>query len=250
MMVQSIENDFLFTIDRKTRERVPKLTLNLDDNEIFRNSIIEPKQSRTAQSAIRRSHLLIQSAFEEIKSFIINLETTFGEAYVKDVLSDWVEYLQNKANVAMLLVSDAENAFQMFETLNDRGLKTSQADLIKNHLFKIADNRLAEAQKIWSSMKGAVETVSDDEDSGTMDFLRSACCVISGATTKKDVMRRIKERTSSKSDAIRIMTLFEEMSKDYAAILNPDHQKWNEYDNELRKGIHAINTLGITQIRP
>lgn len=250
MMVQSMENDFLFTIDRKAKERIPKLTLNLDDNEIFRSTIIEPKHSRGSQSAIRRSHLLIGAAFEEIKSFIENLEKTFGVSYVKDTLNDWADYLQNKANVVMLVVSDAENAFQMFETLNDRGLKTSQADLVKNHLFKVSETRLPEAQKLWSSMKGAVETVSDDEDSGTMDFLRSACCVISGATTKKEVMKKVKEKTTSKSEAIKIMTLFEEMSKDYAAILNPDHQKWNDYDHSLRKYIQAINILGVTQIRP
>jgi len=47
-----------------------------------------------------------------------------------------------------------------------------------------------------------------------------------------------------------MMGLFEELSQEYAAILNPDHPKWNEYGIEARKSIQVINLLGITQIQP
>jgi uncharacterized protein with ParB-like and HNH nuclease domain len=248
LLVQSIENDFLFTIDRKERERISKLTLNLDDNEFFKNTVLEPKKSD--QKQIRRSHKLIAQAFLSIKDFISNIEITYGENNTKEVLNEWIEYLSTQANVVKLVVSDAENAFMMFETLNDRGLKTSQVDLVKNHIFRMSDNRLEEAQRLWSSMRGAVETVADDKEDITMDFLRGACCIISGLTTKKEVMKKVQEKTQSRSEAINMMTLFEELSKDYAAMLNPDHQKWNEYDANVRKSIHAINSFGITQIRP
>ena len=250
LMVQSIENDFLFTIDRRERERIPKLTLNLDDNEFFKNFILEPKHNKVQQQMVRRSHKLINQAFLSITDFIANLDKQHGDNSTKEVLNDWMDYLSQKANVVKLVVSDAENAFMMFETLNDRGLKTSQVDLVKNHIFKISDSRLSEAQKLWSSMRGAVETVSDDDDDVTMDFLRAACCIISGQTTKKEVMRKVQEKTQSKSESIRIMTLFEELSKDYSAILNPDNQKWNEYDIEVRKSIQTINSFNITQIHP
>ena len=35
VLVESIDNDFLTGIDRTKRKRVPKLKLNLDDNELF-----------------------------------------------------------------------------------------------------------------------------------------------------------------------------------------------------------------------
>lgn len=247
MIVQSIENDFLFTIDRKERERISRLTLNLDDNEYFKNTVLDP--AKKTQQQVRRSHKLITQAYLTIKEFIQSQEKTLGEQNAKDYLNEWIDYLSTQANVVKLVVTDAENAFLMFETLNDRGLKTSQVDLVKNHIFRVSDNRLQEAQKLWSSMRGAVETISDDDDI-TMDFLRGACCIISGQTTNKEVMKRVQERTQSKSEAIRVMTLFEELSKEYAAILNPDHQKWNIYDSDVRKSIQAINLLGVTQVIP
>ena len=165
-------------------------------------------------------------------------------------MNNWLDFLLINARIVKLVVKDAESAFIMFETLNDRGLKTSQADLVKNHLFGKSDVRLPEAQKLWSSMKGAIETVANDDDDITMEFLRLACCVITGATREKDVMKKVQDISQSKNECIRTLTLFEELSKDFAAIINPDHQKWNGYDLSVRKSIQTINLLGVTQIRP
>ena len=250
MMVQSIENDFLFTIDRKQRERVARLTLNLDDNNYFINKIVLPKRERQAQVIVRRSHRLIENAQTEIRNHLELIEKQSGEQYTKDHLNEWVDYLAKNAKVVKLVVMDDANAFIMFETLNDRGLKVSQADLVKNYLFKISDNRLGEAQKLWSSMKAAVESIADDDEDVIMDFLRAACCILYGATTKKEVMNRIKSNTQSKTESIQILTTLEELSKFYAAVHNPEHQKWNDYDTEVRKSIEAINLFGVTQVRP
>jgi hypothetical protein len=43
-------------------------------------------------------------------------------------LNLWVKFFEQSA----LVVLDDLNAFVMFETLNDRGLKTSQADLLSS----------------------------------------------------------------------------------------------------------------------
>lgn len=249
MMVNSIENDFLFTIDRASRERVPKLTLNLDDNEYFKNLILHPSHDRVHQEQQRRSHKLINEAFDYIENYIKNFENQ-GEEYAKSHLNDWIDYLEKKANVVMLTVSNADNAFKMFETLNDRGLKTSQVDLVKNHIFNKSEDRLSEAQRLWSAMRGTVESVSDDNDDVMIEYLRSVCCLMAGTVTKKEIMSVIRDRTPNKTESIRITTQFEELSKEYAAIQNPDHQKWNEYDTEIRRAIQTINLFGVTQIRP
>ena len=47
----------------------------------------------------------------------------------------------------------------MFETLNDRGLKTSQFDLVKKLPFGEAGERLPEAQQKWAKMVGVLESL-------------------------------------------------------------------------------------------
>jgi hypothetical protein len=249
IVVQGIEQDYLFTIDIKARARLPRLTLNLDDNEFFLNAILTPKEERQSMHPTRRSHKLISDAANEVREYFMGLEKQFGSSGLSDYLQEWIVYLKNNANIVKLTVLDAANAFVMFETLNDRGLKTSQADLVKNYLFGLAQDRLDEAQRHWSSMRGAVETVGNDDDL-TMEFLKLSCCIMTGLTREREVMAKVETLARSKNDAIKLLVFFDELSRDYAAILNPDHQKWNEYDNVVRKSIQTINILGVTQIRP
>ncbi len=244
---KSIETDYLFSYERKQGDFTSKLTLNVDDNEYFKKKVLHHHSHVTA-TGTRRSHKLIAQAYTTIKEYISGI-VSMQQSRAGEVLNDWIDYLENKANIVVLKVSNAENAFMMFETLNDRGLKTSQVDLVKNHIFHKSGDRLPEAQRMWSSMKSVIETVSDDDDI-TMDFLRCVCCIISGQTTKKEIMKKIQERTQSKTDALRILSTFEELSQEYAAILNPDHPKWNDYGLGARKAIQVINSLGVTQIRP
>ena len=245
---KDIEANYLFTFDRRAQDTVPKLSLNVDDNEFFKNTILLPYKQRQNNS-VRKSNKLIAQASATIKQYFENIEHTYRTENAKTILNDWILYLEEKAKVVLLISSNAENAFMLFETLNDRGLKTSQVDLVKNRLFQLSGDRLTEAQKLWSSMKSAIESVSDD-DEVTLDFLRAVCCIMYGHTTKKDIMTRIRENTLNKTEAIRMLTLFEELSKDFAAIINPEHPKWNGYSHDVRKSIEVINLFKATQIRP
>jgi uncharacterized protein with ParB-like and HNH nuclease domain len=249
MVVQGIENDYLFNIDIDAGERLPRLTLNLDDNEYFRNAVICAPKDRVSMLPTRRSHRLISSAMNAIRDHINILEKQLGPSNIARELKDWCNYLKNDAKIVKLSVADAANAFKMFETLNDRGLKTSQADLVKNYLFEQAAERLSEAQNHWSSMRGAVESVGDDDDL-TMEFLRLSCCIMTGLTRERDVMSRVQSISRNKSEALKTLVFFDELSQDYSAILNPDNRKWNDYDVQLRKAIQTINILGVKQIRP
>src|SRR3546814_8365981 len=83
-------------------------------------------------------------------------------------ISDWSSDvcssdLELRASVILLKAPDSAHAFRMFETLNDRGQKTSQADLVKNYLFEQAGERVVEAQAKWSSMLNTLEEIDDDD---------------------------------------------------------------------------------------
>jgi hypothetical protein len=85
----------------------------------------------------------------------------------------------------MLRVPDDMNSYVMFETLNDRGLRTSQADLLKNYLFSQADERLPEAQQKWAGMVASVEALGIDDI--VMTYLRHVTISLYGHTVERDV---------------------------------------------------------------
>ena len=134
IIVESIETEFLTTIDRRARDRIPRLTLNIDDNDFFKN-MISSYGDFSSLIPTRESHDLLIAAYKTCADWVVRVAATHAASDVADRLDDWLEYIENRATAVLLTVSDGSRAFKMFETLNDRGLRTSQADLVKSYLF-------------------------------------------------------------------------------------------------------------------
>lgn len=245
IIAESIENDFLTGVDRVRRERVPRLKLNVDDNDYFRAKLINDG----APSCARSSHNLINDAFSSAQQYVRKIVGGFNEQDHGDILNKWLSFIENKALVILLRVSNEANAYKMFETLNDRGLKTTQSDLVKNYLFGRADSRLEEAKVKWSSVKGILEAFSGDEDI-TVRFLRHSLIVMQGHVKEANVYEAVQKAAKGSQTAIAILSNFESLANSYAAIHMSDHENWNGYSAATRKAIEVINLFGIKPIRP
>jgi hypothetical protein len=135
----------------------------------------------------------------------------------------------------------------MFETLNDRGLRTSQADLVKNHLFGAAGSRLEECQQRWAYMRGALEAL--DEDDVTIDFLRYAVIAMTGYRREADLYKTVKTLTKTEKQAVALATQLDDLASVYAATLNSDHANWNDYPASARRALQVLNLLDIRPMR-
>ncbi len=148
----------------------------------------------------------------------------------------------------LLTVPDHLNAFVMFETLNDRGLKASQADLLKNHILSLAGDRIAEAQQKWAHMLGILEATGDDDTAVT--YLRHLMVTMHGPTKERELFGKVKDNVNSKPTALAFADGLAESAVDYAALFDPEHAKWNAYGASTRKHIRTLLKLDIEQIRP
>ncbi|MDP2260783.1 MAG: DUF262 domain-containing HNH endonuclease family protein [Caulobacter sp.] len=244
VIAEDIENGFLTGIDRTRRERIPKLRLNLDDNEFFRARILNSE----AVGSTRASHERLAQAFTEARAHVRRIVSTVAAQDEGDVLNRWVTFIETGALAVLLRVPSDANAYKMFETLNDRGLKTSQADLVKNYLFGKADKRIHEAQQKWALMKGTLETL-DDEDV-TVTFLRHALIALRGYLRESEVYEAVQAQAKGEQQAITFLTSLESLSQNYTAIFNPEHEKWNGYADTTRRSIEVLNLLDIRPLRP
>ncbi len=249
-LVSALEKEFLFGLDIDSEEDIPKLQLNTRDHEYFLNQVLaSPKDDKRRNENPKNmpSNAKIRDAASALRRYLDASTKTLTPPSKKAVLKDWLAYLTDKANLIVLSVPDDVNAYVMFETLNDRGLRVSQADLVKNYLFGQAGNRLQEAQAKWASMIRSLEVV--DKEDTAIDYLRLLSTIINGLTRERQVFERIKAKTNSPYKAIQFLEVVDTLSVDYVAMLTPDHWKWNDYPQTIRRSVATLNLLGSTQIR-
>ena len=198
VLAESVNNEFLTGIDRTKRARVPRLRLNIDDNDLFSGIITGENNVSPVVKSSKESHQLLLGAQKLAAQHVRNIVSGYDPKDHGDTLNRWISFIENRALVVLLRVPNNADAFRMFETLNDRGVRTNQADLVKNHLFACSGERFAEVQSRWAYMQGALETVSDEDI--TIDFLRHALIVMHGHVTEAAVYERVQDIVKSEAE--------------------------------------------------
>lgn len=247
ILVESIENEFLTGIDRRNRVRIPRLRLNVSDNELFAEIIVSGSHDNSEVG--RESHQNLVKAAINAKKQVLSVVASLDPRDHGDHLNRWVSFIEHNAQTVLLRVPHDADAYKMFETLNDRGLRSSQADLIKNFVFGRSKGRLDEAQVHWAYMRGALESLEDD-DISTVTFLRHALIVQKGFLREAEVFDVVQDQVKSESIAIGFLTTLETLSYAYVSTFNPEHARWNQYSTPVRRAIEVFNLLDIKPMRP
>src|ERR1700722_8297168 len=167
---KSVEDDFLMMYDRQTKDDIPRLTLNVDDREYMKQRVLDRPAIRPEVIATRlHSHRLIDHAAriaaERVSKIMAGADKVNRKVEELDV---WIEFIHHNAVIVMLTPPNAARAFQMYKTLNDRAQRTTQADLVKNHLFEQAGESVDEAISKWSSMRTVIENMGHSGDEGPL----------------------------------------------------------------------------------
>jgi uncharacterized protein with ParB-like and HNH nuclease domain len=157
---------------------LPKIKLDTLDAEEF-NAHLE-KPSGQAQTFLNEN---LQWVFESAREWVN------GEA--AEDISRFAYKLISDAIVVRLDVSNAKDAFKLFETINNRGLKLSLTDIIKNFMLgnaaRFGDDQLEAAKKSWSTLMGHLD--GTDSDSFFRYFLISK---LQARVTKSKVIENFR----------------------------------------------------------
>ncbi|MGB6655698.1 MAG: DUF262 domain-containing HNH endonuclease family protein [Methylovirgula sp.] len=243
MIAESIVSEFLSVIDRGSRARIPRLRLNLDDNEYFRARL-----TGSPLPATKPSHALLDAAFTEAHDQVTRIVAGFDEKDHGDILNRWITFMETRALAVLLRVPNDADAYRMFETLNDRGLRTSQSDLVKNYLFGKSGDRIGEVQQRWACMRGALETI--EEEDITITFLRHGLTAIHGFVRETQVYDAVQNIAKGPQPVVTFAGQLEALANGYVAIHNAEHEKWNDYPDATRKAIEVLNLFDIKPLRP
>jgi Protein of unknown function DUF262/Protein of unknown function (DUF1524) len=245
-LAASVNTDFLVGYNRPSKQFIPKLSLNLRDNDFFRGKIT----GKIVSEPNGFSHTLIEEAFVRCIEHINNVVASYAEKDRAGVLEKWVTFIEHNAFVVLVQVTDEANAYKMFEILNARGLKASQSDLVKNHLFWKAGDRIAEAQEKWAMLRGTLESFEDYDTNITIDFLRHALIASHSFVREQQVYETVQTIAKSPQSAITFTSNIENLANIYVATFNSEHEKWNKYGDSVRRSIDVLNMFDFKPMRP
>jgi len=248
---------FLTEYDRSQKMDVPKLKLNLLDNDFFGKMLSTAPPYTDLAASAPLSHKRIKNAFVAAHEYVLKIVAPSNKKDHGDVLSKWIDFLEEDADVILFRVPTGANAYKMFETLNDRGLRTTQADLVKSYLFSKAADRYEEAQASWSMMTGALASLqgeSTDQDGEKEDltviFLRAALMCKRGHLTRGEVYEVIQGLGKGPQTVITLLKDLEQLANVYEATFSQDNAKWKSCPDAMRNAIQTINDFDIKPFRP
>jgi Protein of unknown function DUF262/Protein of unknown function (DUF1524) len=249
---QSVHNDYISKIDLDSGEPKALVNLNTEDNAFFVNTILKPyphtiDESQFLRSSNRRLLIASKEAYDYLRTNVF----AFAENVRASQLTNWVRYVKEKTNIVAVTVLDENQAFRIFETLNDRGVKASQVDILKNFFLETARERQNEAHAQWTELTGKIEANFPDNDDQMLLYLRHLWITENGHTTEKELSEKIRNKITSASLAVNFVTEANTASADYIALFEPSHPKWDSYKNSTREYLNTINKhLKLEQIRP
>ncbi len=101
-----------------------------------------------------------------------DIEQLFPQELKDRKLPFFVDWLLERVAVVEIATSDQEMALEIFETMNDRGLRLTTTDMLKSYLLAMIRDpeKIESANRLWRSRIVALANVVDKGDS---DFIRN-----------------------------------------------------------------------------
>lgn len=250
----TLHAEFLARKDRRDLTEIPHLKLMPGDNAFYERAILAKPaggsntgDSKGSQKTLPPSQARLESALKIATRYVRQLVDQTKDP--TKVLMDWVDFLEKKGKVIVVEVNDEAAAYTIFEVLNDRGLDLSVADLLKNYLFRMAEDRIAETQQSWTSMASRWE-LSGAEEKDLRTFIRHVWSSEHGLTREKDLYDAIRKRVDSKQRAAAFTDGLNKAAPIYLALDNPSDELWKQYSANVRESVEALQILKAIQIRP
>jgi hypothetical protein len=240
---EDIGRNFLGVRDRRTRELVPKLSLNETNDPVFQSVVHGGRKPTMGErKSWPKSNKLLAAAFERVKT---KLDAWLEEQSDKDeALIELEEYLDTNANVIRIEVGDESDAFVIFETLNDRGLELAVSDLVKNYLFSLAETHLDLFKKHWAEISLLVGSEN------LTAFLRHLWLSEHEVVRDKELYRSLRSKIKSKPAARQFVERLRRVADFYAALMNTEHAYWVDFPADARKYLEALLLFKVSQFRP
>ena len=245
----NIQSSYLATDNPRSLIEEPRLYLNTEDKQFFRANVVDsltvPVFKRKDNP--KHSHRRLADAIQESKDQVAAIVKMGSPEKASDRLLDWVDYFLEKARVIAISVPNEQNAYTLFETLNDRGLELTKADLIKNHLFGRAGSQagLDEVRQYWTEM-----TAHLGGEEGIVDYIRHYWLSRYEFVRTKQLYAKVKPKTYTARAARDAAESLCADAKLYSALSNTEAEVWKDLTGTTAEHAGTLSAIGVAVITP
>lgn len=219
-----------------------KLQISLQDQDALL------KRAGVAADATESTKRLVAARKRIATQLATDLETRTTPDAKLARLKQWGDFLRGPAYVVLLRVPPRD-AHNIFETLNTRGVRLSNGDLVKSHLVGRASNASAAVAK-WNKVTAALT----DEKGRYEDDLESFLLHYYGSQYKRTTTREFfanYRKSVEPIDSIAALDTLIENAKIYRALADPAASTayWTAIGVGTQQAIELLNGLNLKQLR-
>jgi uncharacterized protein with ParB-like and HNH nuclease domain len=247
---QIIDRDFIQHREYLSNQTKPKLQLGERNRKEFFDHIqslgkpdLKIKQFSVVKKNILDTNKNILNCYEFFFNKIdSNLKAIADKDKENEFLISIIKCVTTVFQTMVISVSDESEAYLVFETLNDRGLELSIADLLKNYLFSKSGSYLKEVQREWDDV---IETLNNLDVS---TFIRQYWLSTQNQVTEKELFVELKKKLNTKETVLSFVKNLNGESEIYEAILNPNKKYWKSA--KIYELLNELDALKARQITP
>ncbi|WP_449191098.1 DUF262 domain-containing protein [Veillonella parvula] len=134
-------------------------------------------------------------------------------------LNKLYQCLINQFVLMIVETDDINEAYIIFESLNARGKALETADLLKNHILRVAQSDLSNATETWNTIIDNLDNIDPTK------FIRYYWNSTNRFAREKDLFKALRKDIKTQSDVNTLLANLRSLSKVCAAILHPNDNK-------------------------
>ncbi|WP_179394518.1 DUF262 domain-containing protein [Lacticaseibacillus absianus] len=229
-----------------------RLTQKGQGEKFFRTEIQTPRNFKgldevsqkrdTRKSGTKPAQNVMAHAYNQMLSRLLELATVGDEVSDKalsQITKDLMTTLLTHFFIIEISISNSENAFQIFQTLNARGKDLTSADLIKSNFFGAATTAAQSEQlkRCWQTAQTNLQT----ED--LTDYIRYLWNSQASFATKRNLYRKVINKFTAIDDILAFTHDIETFSSAFSQISDI-----NPVESELADQIGKTSIAIITEL--
>jgi hypothetical protein len=141
----------------------PSFRMRVEDRDPVMRAILDGTQIHP--DTLDASSRNIWKRYEE-------LQELFPDELLEDALPYFVDWIQNRVVLVEISTPDKNMALEIFESMNDRGLRLTNMDMLKSYMLsRIQDpKRIETANEIWRRVTGGLAEL---QKNGETEFMKT-----------------------------------------------------------------------------